>query len=146
VQSPHAARQAFLAAAQALEGCDAIPTEPEVRGVWSAARIAATWIVEGDRSQVTAALTSATRGEARLMEAIQIARENGGAAALPALLTLVREAPHDPRGWYALSRALAQMGENEKAAAMLATALRAAPGWSVSTGARPSGLLSLWPM
>ncbi len=145
LQSPHAARQAFLATAHAPEGCEAIPTEPEVRGAWSAARVAATWIVEGDRSQAALSLESATAGEARLLEAIQIAREGGGAAALPALLTLVREVPHDPRGWYALSRALTQTGENEKAAAMLATAARGAPGWSVSTGARPSGLLSLWP-
>lgn len=145
LQSPRAAREAFLAASSAPEGCDAIPTEPDVRGAWSAARLAATWILEGDRSQAALLLESATAGEARLLKAIQLARDGAGAAALPALLTLVRQVPHDPRGWYAVSRALTKMGENEKAAAMLATALRGAPGWSVSTGARPGGLLALWP-
>lgn len=145
LQSPHAARQAFLAAARAPEGCDAIPTEPEVRGAWSAARIAATWMLEGNRAQAALDLESATVGEARLIEAIQLARDAGGTAALGALLTLVREVPHDPRGWYAVSRALTRLGENEKAAAMLATALRGAPGWSVSSGAKPGGLLALWP-
>ncbi|MFN7965344.1 MAG: glycosyltransferase family 2 protein [Acidobacteriota bacterium] len=145
LESPTVARQAFRDAVEAPEGCEAIPTEAEMRGAWSAARIAATWIIEGNREQLNAALTKVPPNEARLLEAIVIARQQGAGAALAMLLAMVRDAPHDPRGWWALARALAEVQENEKAAAMLATALRCAPGWSAGSGIEPSGLLSLWP-
>lgn len=144
-------RSAWSAAAAQLdaiegasEGCAAIPTEPEVSTCWRAARLAVCALQQERHEEATRWLAAAEPAERLLVEALAARRQNDPALAIAQLGRLVQLAPRDPRGWWALSFMLAQIGRNEQAKAMRDTALKVVPTWNLEGVLGASGLLSAW--
>jgi hypothetical protein len=146
-QPAEAATRWFVRTEHAPEGSEALRTEPAMRSTWLRSRIAAARLVgaarEVDEQELRQLTAGATEVEQRLVLAAASLQADRAGPAIIVLGEAVRLAPHDPRGWWALTCALRRVGESQKAAAMLATARKAAPGW-VEAGPPNCGLAALF--